>query len=101
MNINIESFIIILRTRGRVQQSEVRRLNTTIVERPIERHKSGLASRETGDGLTGTYSGGSLDRTELLYVKESIIIVIVSYLVRFLFQNQYFYQLILVQEGML
>ena len=30
----------------------------------IERHKSRLASRETGDGLTGTYSGGSLDRTE-------------------------------------
>ena len=29
-------------------------LNTTIVEGPIERHKSRLASRETGDGLTGT-----------------------------------------------
>ena len=44
--------------------SEGRSLNTTIVEGPIERHKSRLASRETGDGLTGTYSGGSLDRTE-------------------------------------
>ena len=27
-------------------------------------HKSRLALRETGDRLTGTYSGGSLDRTE-------------------------------------
>ena len=43
---------------------DVRRLNTTIVEGPIERHKSRLASRETGDGLTGTYSGGRLERTE-------------------------------------
>ena len=48
---------------GRVQ-SDVRSLNTTIVEGPIESHKSRLASRETGDGLTGTYSGESLDRTE-------------------------------------
>ena len=30
----------------------------------MERHKSRLASRETGDGLTGTHSGGSVDRTE-------------------------------------
>ena len=44
--------------------SDVRGLNTTIVEGPIERHKSRLASRETGDGLTGTHGGGSLDRTE-------------------------------------
>ena len=36
----------------------------TIVEGPIDRHRSRLASRETGEGLTGTYSGGSLDRTE-------------------------------------
>ena len=36
----------------------------TIVEEPIERHKSRLASRETGDGLPGACSGGSLDRTE-------------------------------------
>ena len=28
-----------------------------IVEGPIERHKSRLASRETGDGLTGTQWG--------------------------------------------
>ena len=49
--------------RGRVQ-SDVRSLNTTIVEGSIERHKPRLASRETGDRLTGTYSGGSLDRTE-------------------------------------
>ena len=48
---------------GRVQ-SGVRSLNTTIVEGPIECHKSRLPSRETGDGLTATYSGGSLDRTE-------------------------------------
>ena len=44
--------------------SEGRSLNTTIVEGPIERHKSRLALRETGDGLTGTNGGGSLDRTE-------------------------------------
>ena len=37
-------------------------LTSTIVEGPIERHKSRLASRETGDGLTGAHS--SLDRTE-------------------------------------
>ena len=35
----------------------------TIVEGPIERHKSRPASRETDDGLTGTYSE-SLARTE-------------------------------------
>ena len=39
-------------------------MNTTILEGPIEHHKSWLASRETGEGLTGTHSGGSLDRTE-------------------------------------
>ena len=44
--------------------SEGRSLNTTVVEWPIERHKSRLASRETGNGLTGTHSGGSLDRAE-------------------------------------
>ena len=31
--------------------SDVRNLNTIIVEGPIERHKSRLASREIGDGL--------------------------------------------------
>ena len=36
----------------------------TIVEGPIEQHKSRLASYETGDELTDTSSGGSLDRTE-------------------------------------
>ena len=30
----------------------------------MERHKSRLASREVGDSLTGTHSGGSLDQTE-------------------------------------
>ena len=35
---------------------DVRSLNTT-VEGPIGRHKSRLASRETDDGLTDTYSG--------------------------------------------
>ena len=44
--------------------SDVRSFDTTIVEGPIERRKSLLASRETGDGLTGTYSGGSLGRTK-------------------------------------
>ena len=38
--------------------SDVRSLKTTIVEGPVELHKSRLASRETGDGLTGTYNGG-------------------------------------------
>ena len=37
-------------------ESDVRSLNTNILEGPIERHKSWLASRETSDGLTGTYS---------------------------------------------
>ena len=46
-----------------VAYTDVRSLNTPIVEDLIERHKSRLASRETGDGLTGTHSGGSLDRT--------------------------------------
>ena len=45
-------------------QSDVRSLKTTIVEGLIERHKSRLESRETCGGLTGTYSRGSLDRTE-------------------------------------
>ena len=64
VNMNSKLFHYIYGHGGRVQ-SDVRSFNTTIVEGPIERHKSRLASRETGDGLTGTYSGGgSLDRTE-------------------------------------
>ena len=64
LNIKIKlSIIFICRHRG-CAHSDVRSLNTAIVEAPIERHKSRLASRETGDGFTGTYSGGSLDRTE-------------------------------------
>ena len=59
LNMKIKSAIIVLRT-----DSDVRCWNTTIVKETIERHKSRLASRETGDGLTGTFSGGSLDRTE-------------------------------------
>ena len=55
----IASAIIVLRTGN-----NVRSLNTTIIEGSIDRHKSRLASREACDGLTGTYSGGSLDRTE-------------------------------------
>ena len=39
-------------------------MEATIVEGAIERHKSRPTSRETGDGLTRTYSGGNLDRTE-------------------------------------
>ena len=35
----------------------------TIVKRPTERHKSRLASREAGDGFTGTHGGGSWGRT--------------------------------------
>ena len=64
LNIKIKlSIIFICRHRG-CAHSDVRSLNTAIVEAPIERHKSRLASRETGDGLTGTHSGGSMDRTE-------------------------------------
>ena len=63
MNINIESPLY-LRTQWTRVQRDVRRLNTTIVEGPIERRKSRSASRKTSDGLTGTYSGGSFDRTE-------------------------------------
>ena len=63
LNIKIKlSIIFICRHRG-CAHSDVRSLNTTIVEGPIEGHKSRLASRETADGLTGTNSGGSLDRT--------------------------------------
>ena len=61
---NIESSIVFADTVGVCVQSDVRSLITTIVEGPIDRHKSRLASCETGDGLTGTYSGGSLDQTE-------------------------------------
>ena len=61
---NIESSIVFADTVGVCVQSDGRSLITTIVEGPIDRHKSRLASCETGDGLTGTYSGGSLDRTE-------------------------------------
>ena len=43
-----------------------RRWQFELVEGPIERHKSRVASRETGDGLTGTYSGGSLGGTEFV-----------------------------------
>ena len=63
---NIESSIVFADTVGVCVQSDVRSLITTIVEGPIDRHKSRLASCETGDGLTGTYSGGILDRTESL-----------------------------------
>ena len=61
---NIKTSMIFFGHSGCVH-SEGRSLNTTI-RGPIERHKSRLASRETGDGLTGTRSGGSLDRTELV-----------------------------------
>ena len=65
MNMNIKYLVVyyICGCSGRVH-SNVRGSNTTIVEGPIERHQSRLASRETGYGLTGTYSRGSLDRTE-------------------------------------
>ena len=61
--LNIIKSLIIFADSGRAH-SDVRSLNTIIVEGLIERHKSRLASRETGDVLTGTSSGGSLDRTE-------------------------------------
>ena len=63
-NTKTKSSIIFADTVDALTATFVRSLNTTMVERPIERHKSRLASPETGDGLTGTYSGGSLDRTE-------------------------------------
>ena len=47
---NMKSFITFADTVDAL--SDVRSLNTTIVEGPIERHKSRLASGETGDGLT-------------------------------------------------
>ena len=53
MNINIKSSIIFADTVDALSATFAV-LNTTIVEGPIERHKSRLASRETGDGLTGT-----------------------------------------------
>ena len=45
---------------------DIHRLNTTIVEGPIERHKSPLGSRETGEGVTGAYYGRSVDPNESL-----------------------------------
>ena len=63
VNMNIKLVNYIFGHSGCVH-SEGRSLSTTIVEGQIERHKSRLASRETGDGLTGTHGGGSLDRTE-------------------------------------
>ena len=63
LNIKILSSTIFCRHSGCVH-SDVHSLNTTIVEGPIERHKSRRVSRETCDGLNGTYSGGSLDRTD-------------------------------------
>ena len=45
---------------GCVHSEEGCSLNTTIVEGPIERHKSRLALRDTGDELTSTHSGGKL-----------------------------------------
>ena len=64
LNMKIESSTIFADTVSGCAHSDVRSLNTTIVEGPIESHKLRQASRETGDGLTDTYSGGSLDRTE-------------------------------------
>ena len=43
---------------------EGRSFNMTIVQGPIERHKSHPAARVTGDGLTGTHDGWILDRIE-------------------------------------
>ena len=47
--------------------TDVRCLNTTIVEGQIERHQSRLASRETRDGLTDTHIVKSLDGTEMVW----------------------------------
>ena len=54
LNMKIKSAIIFLRA-----DSDGHSLNPTIVEGPIGRHKSRLPSRETDDGLTGTYSRGT------------------------------------------
>ena len=65
LNTNINQIVYYTSGHSRCADSDVRSLKKTIVEGPIERHKSRLASRETGDGLTGTYrGGGSLDRAE-------------------------------------
>ena len=45
-------------------ESDVRIFITTIVERLIERQTPRLASRKTSNGRTGTYSEGSMDRTQ-------------------------------------
>ena len=52
---NIKSPTIFADTVDALTAMFVRSLNTTIVEGSIERHNSRLASRETGDRLTGTY----------------------------------------------
>ena len=63
VNVNTKLNTIYFGHGGCVHRED-RSLNTTIVEGPIERNKSRLASRETGDVLTGTHNGGSLDRSE-------------------------------------
>ena len=63
LSMKIKSCIYICGHSG-CAHSDVRSWETTIVEGPIERHISRLVLRETGDGLTATYSGGSLDRAE-------------------------------------
>ena len=54
MNMTIKSSIIFADTVDALTATFVRSLNRTIVEGPIERRKPRLASREKGDGLTGT-----------------------------------------------
>ena len=64
LDMNNISSILFASTVDAFTSTFVRSLNTAIVEGPIERHKSQPGSRETGDGLSGTYSGGSLNRTK-------------------------------------
>ena len=62
LKMKINSSIVFCAHSG-CAHGDIRCLRATIVERPIEYHKS-LASSETGDGLTGPLGGGSLDRTK-------------------------------------
>ena len=64
LNMKIKYIIYPVCGHNGCANSDVRSLNTTIVGEMIERHKPRLALHEAGDGLTATYSGGSLDRTE-------------------------------------
>ena len=53
--------------------SDVRCLNTTMNEDPIERHKSRLSSRETDDGLTDIMGEASTEPNRCPNIRERAV----------------------------